>query len=62
MNKKKLKSNRLTVTLPSNVYTELEHQALTQDVSIAWIIRKAINRYLDADIPLLSQRGKEGKR
>ncbi|MBL4795991.1 MAG: CopG family transcriptional regulator [Oleispira sp.] len=50
----KPKTNRLTITLPSDVYGELERRALAQDVSIAWVIRKAVNYYIDADIPLLS--------
>ena len=51
---KKAQTNRLTVTLPSDVYDELERRANAQDVSIAWMIRKAVNYYLDSETPLLT--------
>ena len=52
--------HRLTVTLPHDVYRELEHRSSLQDVSIAWLIRKALSQYISSDIPLLiSHKDKE---
>lgn len=52
----KPRTSRLTVTLPTDVYGELERRANTQDVSIAWLIRKAVSYYLDSEAPLLASR------
>ena len=46
--------HRLTVTLPHYIYSELEHRSSLQDVSIAWLIRKALSQYISSDIPLLT--------
>jgi len=52
--------HRLTITLPHDVYSELEYRSSSQDVSIAWLIRKALNQYISSDIPLPTSH-KEGK-
>jgi metal-responsive CopG/Arc/MetJ family transcriptional regulator len=44
---------RLSVSLPRDVYQALESKASTNDVSLAWVVRKAVVDYLDQDIPLL---------
>lgn len=52
----KPRTSRLTVTLPTDIYGELERRAHDQDVSIAWLIRKAVSYYLDSETPLLASR------
>jgi hypothetical protein len=44
---------RLSVSLPRDVYDALESRASNHKVSIAWLVRKAVNDHLDQDIPLL---------
>jgi predicted DNA-binding ribbon-helix-helix protein len=46
------KSTRTTVTLPTQDYRELERIALRQRVSVAWLIRAAVDRYLTDQSPL----------
>ena len=43
---------RLSVSLDSEDYTELKKIAGGNRVSIAWVVRAAIARYLDARTPL----------
>ncbi len=47
------KSVRTTVSLPPDDYVELEALARKHRVSVAWIIRDAVQRYLDGQVPLL---------
>jgi predicted transcriptional regulator len=47
------KSVRTTVSLPSDDYVELEALARKHRVSVAWIIRDAVQKYLDGQAPLL---------
>lgn len=44
---------RLSVSLPRDVYQALEAKAAQNDVSLAWVVRKAVADYLDQDVPLL---------
>jgi len=44
---------RLSVSLPRDVYDALESKASNHNVSLAWLVRKAVNDHLDQDIPLL---------
>ena len=46
------KSVRTTVSLPAQDYRELERLALKQKVSVAWVIRAAVDRYLADQSPL----------
>ena len=44
---------RLSVSLPRDVYDALETRASKHNVSLAWLVRKAVHDHLDQDIPLL---------
>lgn len=48
-----LETKRLSISVPGAVYQELEAQAAVNNVSLAWIVRKALSEYLNRDIPLL---------
>jgi predicted transcriptional regulator len=45
----KLKKNRITVSLTQEEYIALSHLADQKDVSLSWIIRQAIKKYLEKD-------------
>lgn len=42
---------RLTVTLHENDYSKVCHLAEENDVSAAWIIRRAVQQYLGQTLP-----------
>lgn len=46
-------TKRLSISVPFDVYQALEARAAGNDVSLAWVVRKALADYLDRDIPLL---------
>lgn len=46
-------TKRLSISVPRDVRQALETHAARNDVSLAWVVRKAIAEYLDRDIPLL---------
>jgi hypothetical protein len=46
------KTVRTTVTLPSRDYAELERLAERQRVSVAWVVRDAVEQYLKRSLPL----------
>ncbi|MCB0133768.1 MAG: ribbon-helix-helix protein, CopG family [Caldilineaceae bacterium] len=48
----KKKSIRTTVSLPAEDYDELERIAEKKKVSVAWVVREAVDRYLDLESPL----------
>jgi metal-responsive CopG/Arc/MetJ family transcriptional regulator len=50
------KSTRTTVSFPSEDYEELERIAVRNKVSVAWVIREAVSRYLAEQAPLFRQR------
>jgi predicted transcriptional regulator len=45
----KLKKNRITVSLTQEEYIALSDLADQKDVSLSWIIRQAIKKYLEKD-------------
>ncbi len=47
------KSVRTTISLPTDDYLELEALARQHRVSVAWVIRDAVQKYLDAQSPLV---------
>ena len=50
-------TRRITISLQTETYAELERIAKKQDVSIAWVLRAAAKRYIDAgEMPLISER------
>ncbi len=46
---------RTTVSLPQDDYSELEVMAEQKKVSVAWVVRRAIEEYLQRQSPLLRQ-------
>jgi len=57
----KQQSVRASVSLPAEDYAELEAIARDQRVSLAWVVRDAVTRYLDGRRPLFANRnGIEG--
>jgi len=43
---------RASVTFPTGLYTELEKIAEKKRVSVAWVVRDAVEKYLEAQYPL----------
>lgn len=52
--KEEKKATRVTVSLPTESYETVVRMAKSKKVSTAWIVRDAVEKYLTADIPLLS--------
>lgn len=48
----KKKCIRTTVSIPAEDHAELERIAENKKVSVAWVVREAIDRYLGDDRPL----------
>ena len=48
------KTTRITVTLPLGSYQTVVRMARHRKVSTSWIVRDAVEKYLAADVPLLS--------
>jgi len=48
-----LDTKRLSISVPHSLYQELEAQAARNNVSLAWVVRKALSEHLNRDIPLL---------
>ena len=46
---------RASVSFPEDQYAELERIALRQRVSLAWVVREAVQTYLVKRWPLLEQ-------
>jgi len=46
---------RASVSFPSELYQTLEGIARQKKVSVAWVIRDAAEKYVDAQWPLLSK-------
>ena len=44
---------RTSVSIPVNDYGELQRLAVQKKVSIAWVIRDAVDKYLTMEQPLL---------
>jgi len=52
---------RATISFPAEHYAELERMAQDKKVSLAWIVRDAVEKYLADQWPLLGAQGrKEG--
>jgi predicted transcriptional regulator len=50
---------RASVSLSPEVYKTLERIALEKKVSVAWVIREAVDKYLADKWPLFAQPGGE---
>ena len=48
------KTIRLSVTLPTDVHDALEQIAERNGVSLAWVMRKAAEQYVEAEAPLFA--------
>ena len=55
-NNSKPKTTRTTVTIPNDNYQELERLADRKKVSVAWVIREAVEVYLSQQSPLFFHR------
>ena len=51
----KPKNSRASVTFPAELYAELERIAEHKKVSVAWVVRDAAEKYVDAQYPLFGQ-------
>ncbi|MBU6388144.1 MAG: ribbon-helix-helix protein, CopG family [Planctomycetes bacterium] len=60
---RKSKSVRTTISLPADDHVELEALARKHRVSVAWVIRDAVQKYLEGQPPLdrtkLNSRGEQ---
>ena len=52
---------RTTVSVPREDYSELEVLAERKKVSVAWVVREAIDRYLHSEMPLFRYRDDDSK-
>jgi predicted transcriptional regulator len=50
---------RASITFPPDVYRTIEDLAKRKKVSIAWIVREAVEKYVDDQWPLLAPLGGE---
>ena len=50
-------SVRATISFPSDRYATLEEIAKQKKVSLAWVVREAVDSYLEAKWPLFSPKG-----
>lgn len=48
-------AQRVSVTFPSDHYQELKLIAERKRVSVAWVVRDAVENYLAAELPLFRQ-------
>ena len=46
---------RASVSFPEDQYAELEHIAIEQRVSVAWVVREAVQSYLVTRHPLIEK-------
>ncbi|MGB2984825.1 MAG: ribbon-helix-helix protein, CopG family [Phycisphaerae bacterium] len=50
------KTRRVSVTFPHEHYVALERIAERKRVSVAWVVRDAVDAYLTAETPLFRER------
>lgn len=48
---------RASISFPPDQYAEIERIATAKKVSVAWVVREAIDGYLGAQWPLLASKG-----
>ncbi len=56
MTEERRKTVRASVSLPAEHYTELEELAKDKKVSLSWVIRDAVEKYLQNQWPLFAER------
>ena len=49
---------RITVSVPTPDYEQVMRIAENKRVSVSWVVRDAVDKYLSADMPLFAQAGK----
>ena len=54
MGKRSQKSVRVSISLPATDYEELRTIADNDDVSVAWVVRRAVSSFLSTQAPLFS--------
>jgi predicted DNA-binding protein len=54
----KATATRITITLPSEHYEHVLKMAKNKRVSASWVVRDAVARYLEEDMPLFVERQK----
>lgn len=47
---------RASVTFPADLYAELERIAEEKKVSVAWVVRDAVEKYVEAQYPLFGRK------
>ena len=45
---------RASISFPSDIYETLEHIATEKKVSLAWVVREAVEKYVADQWPLLA--------
>ena len=50
-------SVRATISFPSDRYAALEEIAKQKKVSLAWVVREAVDNYIEGKWPLFAQKG-----
>jgi metal-responsive CopG/Arc/MetJ family transcriptional regulator len=50
---------RASVTFPADLYAELERIAEEKKVSVAWVVRDAAEKYVEAQYPLFRRQPQE---
>jgi len=45
-------ATRASVSFPADLYAELERIAEEKKVSVAWVVRDAVEKYVEAQYPL----------
>jgi metal-responsive CopG/Arc/MetJ family transcriptional regulator len=58
--KKRPSTVRFSITLPKEQHKELERLSDRKRVSLAWVIRDAVEKYLEAQAPLFRSQSREG--
>jgi hypothetical protein len=48
---------RASISFSREQYSEIERMAASKKVSVAWVVREAIDRYFAEQWPLLSSKG-----
>jgi metal-responsive CopG/Arc/MetJ family transcriptional regulator len=51
---------RASVTFPGDIYAELERIAEQKKVSVAWVVRDAVQKYVEAQYPLFGAQHPRG--
>jgi predicted DNA-binding protein len=53
--KKRGRMPRASISFPPETYRNLERLAENRKVSVAWLVRDAVDRYLASDFPLFQR-------